>query len=454
VRGSGRQRGQSHGGSSVRRGETLMLEAFHALRWRSIWGYFRQESFAFWMVCGYLFFEYVRPQSIFPALDFLPWPRLFLLGALAGWMADRKSRWVSAPAHKWMILFLLVIIASIYAAQYPDISKAHFSDFLSWFIVYFALVLNVNNPRRLYILLLIFLAASFKLSFSLALRWAMRGFSFTSWGLQGPPGYFTNSGELSIQMLVFAPIAYRMYQVMKPHLTRWKQVLMVLMPTTAAMTIIGASSRGAQLGLVYVVYALFLKGRISIRSIAVTAVLAGAVYYAIPDAQMERFAQTGKDKTSEQRLRYWTRGVDMLNEFPVLGVGFFNFIPYFESRYPDDMLYESAQLPHNIFVQVATDAGYSGLFMYSMIIVQIFAANRRTTKLAPALDDEQQFYKSLVSGLNVGTVAFLIAGQFVSVAYYPFIWMNLALSVATEQICRNQVRQKEGGVAPTRRRIG
>jgi len=35
----------------------------------------------------------------------------------------------------------------------------------------------------------------------------------------------------------------------------------------------------------------------------------------------------------------------------------------------------------------------------------------------------------LSKGLEVGFVGFLIAGQFVSVAYYPFMWIQLALMV-------------------------
>jgi hypothetical protein len=71
------------------------MQEFYALRLRSLWAYFRGESIAFWMICGYMFVEYVRPQSIFPALDFLPWARLLLMGALVGWMIDSKAKWVS-----------------------------------------------------------------------------------------------------------------------------------------------------------------------------------------------------------------------------------------------------------------------------------------------------------------------------------------------------------------------
>jgi O-antigen ligase len=416
------------------------MEELYALRLRSLWSAFVKEHFSFWMTCGYLFFEYVRPQSIYPALDFLPWAQIFLLLAIVGWMFDTKSRWVAAPANKWIIAFLLVTTASVFNAMYPANTQEQFKELLTWIVVYFVLVLNTNNRQRLYILILIFLLASFKLSLSLAIKWAARGFSFTSWGLQGPPGYFTNSGELSIQMLVYAPVAYHLYHYIKPHLSKTKKALMLAMPITAAMTIIGASSRGSQLALVYLVYDFFLKKRLSIKAIIITTLAAIAVYQAIPAEQMQRLHDIGSDKTSQQRLLYWKRGLEMIEEHPVLGVGFYNFAPYFDAHFPEDRLYGEAQLPHNIFIQVGTDSGLVGLSAYLMLIWSAFRANTKTRKLATGLGEPGGVFIALSRGLDAGAVGFLIAGQFVTVGYYPFLWVNLAFSVAIHNICKQEIR--------------
>jgi len=62
------------------------------------------------MICCYLFFEYTRPQSIFPAIDFLPWAQLFLLGAMAGAVVDRSVKWVSSPINFIIIIFAVVFL--------------------------------------------------------------------------------------------------------------------------------------------------------------------------------------------------------------------------------------------------------------------------------------------------------------------------------------------------------
>ena len=54
------------------------MDKLYTLNPRALWSQFRKEHFAFWMICLYLIMEYVRPQSIYPGLDFLPWDKVFL----------------------------------------------------------------------------------------------------------------------------------------------------------------------------------------------------------------------------------------------------------------------------------------------------------------------------------------------------------------------------------------
>ena len=92
---------------------------------RDIWVGFWREHFAFWMICGYLFVEYVRPQSILPQIDVLPWGKLFLALAIIGAVLDRSVRWVSDPNNGLISLFLAGIVVSISVANYPEIGRAH-----------------------------------------------------------------------------------------------------------------------------------------------------------------------------------------------------------------------------------------------------------------------------------------------------------------------------------------
>lgn len=414
-----------------------------ALRFRAIFSTFRQEHISFWAVCGYLFIEYVRPQSIVPALDFLPWGKMFIALAFLTWLFDSKQRWVSDPTNKWMVLFGATIVLSSLTAYWPDESMSKLMDFFGWFIIYFLIINIVNTEKRLYLFLLLFLFASFKLSQHGARTWAMRGFSFENWGLMGPPGPFQNSGELSVQMLMFMPIAYRLAVAIRPWLSRIKFWFMMLLPVTAAMTVAGASSRGSQLGLAVQMYHTFLKGRWSLRTtvLAIAVVVAGGML--LPEEQWDRFRDAGSDDTSQQRLLYWKHGLEMIRDHPVLGVGYYNFPPYYALNHPDDIMFGSAQLPHNIFIQVGTDAGITGLLLYGALIIVGFRGNRAIRRRLG--NDRRHWLYGVSFGYDAALIGFLIAGQFVTIGYYPFMWIQLALIAAT----RNIVLTTEISPAPT-----
>lgn len=402
----------------------------YALKIKPLWQQFWQESFAFWAICGYLFVEYVRPQSIYPAIDIIPWGATMVMLSAIGLLFDKNRKWTSDPANKWMILFFIVILVSSHNAYWPEVSWPRLELFYTWLIIYFLVINIVNTPKRFYIFLLIFCLASFKLSLHGAQVWTMRGFGFADWGIMGPPGHFQNSGELSIQMLCFFPIGYYLYQALKNRVALWEKIILALFFITPVMTILGASSRGAQLALAVQCIAMFYRQIFRPKVLVGVALFAYLALTFLPEEQKERFTSMGDDRTSEQRLLYWEHGIQMIKDHPYLGVGFFNFVPYYESHHREDMLYPKAELPHNIFIQIGTDVGLTGLAIYLLLLGRFF---KRSNK---HIDDKDPIYIAASKGIAFGMVGFVIAGQFVTVGYYPFMWIGLAFFVALQNSFR------------------
>lgn len=431
--------------------------SLYSLRLGEFWRQMRREHISFWTICCYLVVEYVRPQSIIPALDVLPWAKVFLALSTLALLADKQKKWVADPANKWITLLLLAIVASSLVATYPAFSWDHFMDFFGWYVIYFLIVNIVTTEARLLIVLAIFLLCSFKLSLFGARTWAMRGFAFTNWGLQGPPGYFQNSGEFAIQMLMSSPVAYELALFLKPRISRLKFYLLMLMPLTGAMSVIGASSRGGQLALAFEVYWSMLKGRINFKTVLAVVVLGYAAFAILPAEQKARFSSAGDDATSQQRLLYWKHGLKMIEDHPLLGVGYFNFPRYFAVHYPDDMLrgpaftregVATSELPHNIFIQVGTDTGVTGLLLFVMLMYRTWKSEREIRTLVREKQDTCKPFAPLAKGLLGAMWGFAIAGQFVTVSYYPFFWINLAFMVALNNITRKHYLAQPQASAP------
>ena len=417
--------------------QPVAMDDLLALKVGSIWLAFKQQSFAFWMVCAYLFFEYVRPHSIIPALDILPWAQTFLLLSIVGLLADRNHKWVKSPINVWMLLFFLIIIFSSVFAYDQAIAWKHLPDFYTWLIIYFVVINSVTNEQRFFIFLMIFVLASAKLAFFGARTWAFRGFGFTSWGLMGPPGFFQNSGELAIQMSIFFGLSVSIFTALKNKVKGLRYWFLFLCPIAAAMTIMGANSRGAQLALAVQLLIIF-KSKLSLKRVFWSLLVAILIYSFFPAQQLERFRSIGEDDTSQQRILYWENGLDMLHDHPMTGVGYFNYPLYYNTFYSQDLVgmraRKGAELPHNIFVQVGAELGFFGLLIYVALILQGISINARQKKLLLSAGKAMHWAFHMAIGLNVGLVGFFIAGQFVSVVYYPFFWISLALSVALGNI--------------------
>lgn len=406
--------------------EQKKIEDFYAFKVKNMWAYFKSQHYSFWMICGYLFFEFVKPQALFPIIDFLPWAELLLIGAMIGAFVDPTVKWVSSVANIFIVLFLITILVSIAAAAYPEISRKYFMLFFSWFVIYFLTINIVNTPERFYIFLFIYVFSAAKIAVGTSKSWVMRGFSYQGWGLMGPSGYFQNSGELAILMLMLFPLAFYLYQNLKGRVVLWERILLLTFSICPILTILGASSRGAQVALAFQLIVMFRKSIFKFKPLIGIAILVAGLNFLLPAEQKERFNSAGDDKTSQQRLLYWEHGWEMIKEHPFTGVGFFNFIPYYEAYYSYDMLYPTAQLPHNIFIQVGTDAGFISLFFFILLILYCLIVPYRFSKVKKL----NELHRSIVVGLGYGAFGFLIAGQFVTVAYYPFLWVHLSLIVA------------------------
>lgn len=407
---------------------------------RPMWAVFWKEHPSFWCICGYLFIEYFRPQSIYPQIDILPWAQLFLILSLGLSFFDKKSKLRWSWTHTWVVLFALQIEFSFLFAYDVLWSKEYHINFYQWIIIYFVITSIVTTKERFYIFLMIFFLCSLKIAIGTARVFAFRGFSFTSWGLQGPPGYFQNSGELAILMLTLFCLSVYMIKVMWGNVNRLEKFILVLATVTPALTIVGASSRGGQLALVAAII-LILKFKILNIKVFVLAILATLSFlYILPDEQKSRFESLGSDGTSTQRLLYWTNGIEMIKEHPFTGVGYYNFIPYYTDNYPGDINFINrrgepvAELPHNILIQIGTDAGIPAIVFYISIIVSLGFYRSKNEVLS-----------SIHRGLFYGVIAFFIAGQFVSVAYYPFLWIAAALLVSMKHFEDEKILRKHGG---------
>ena len=417
------------------------MDQLYQLKPKALWQAFRKESLSYWLICFYLFLEYVRPQTIYPAIDVLPWAFVTIMATVALSFHEGNRFRVKNVENVLFVLFFLTMVFSSMLAYSPPDSFDKLSIYIAWILVYFLIINIVNTESRYFVFLVLYILWNFKMTQHGFRSWAERGFSYEDWGVSGTPGWFQNSGEFGIQLCIFIPLLLYFITALWKQWGNITRLILLLVALTAFGSVLATNSRGALLGVAGALTWMLLKSSKKIAAMAVILPIAAVAYYSIPQQTIERFEGAGDDYTSQSRLKRWTDGLDIMNDNPVLGIGYANWPRYYRENYPPAEGLEPWGLPHNIFVDAGAELGYTGLILFVLMIVFTFVNNYRTRKIALQLQDKVTYH--LAHGLDAGMIGFLISGSFVSVLFYPYFWIGMAFTVALNNVVRLKMEQKK-----------
>lgn len=390
-----------------------------------IWRRLRVEHISFWLICAYLFMEYVRPQTIYPVIDILPWTKLFVVGAFCTSFFDKSNVRNKSSLSGLLILYGVVVLLSSAFAYYPSISFGNLDVYFSWLLVYFAIVRTVRTKERFFIFLLLYMLCNFKMSQHGFVSWARKGFAFDDWGTAGAPGWFQNSGEFGIQLCIFTPIIIAFIFAIRNRLGFIFRCIFYSMPFTAIGSALATSSRGAIFGLGLAGVWSLKTSRYFFRAMMVLLLMGLVAYTFTPPEFKHRFETAGEDRTSRHRLDRWKQGWDTMKQHPLLGVGHQNWPEYFV-EHRDTVTEPGTPLVHNLFVECGTELGFLGLFTLGSIFVVMFRLTRGVRLQAKEGDECDRFFYLVAHGMDGATIGLIVSGSFVTVLYYPYVWIHAA----------------------------
>ena len=411
------------------------IKDFYAVKFRIFWSAFKEEGPAFWWICIYFFLEYIRPVSLYPVLDILPWTQLALIFALIAAFSDKNIKWVNSGANVLFVLFYLVVFLSCIFAFQPSVSWESINVVVNWILLYFLFICTINTEKRFYMFLLLFLIVNFKMSQHGFITFALRGFAYTDWGVVGAPGWFRDSGDFGIAMLIFSGIVISFVVALREYWGRYKKIFFYFMILTGLITIVGTSSRGAQLGMVAMGLWFLLKSRLGIKSVFAVLTISSLLYVLLPNQMLHEFESAGDDQTSQDRLDHWEFGIDVALDKPILGIGYKNWLTYCDFMNPQGLGHKRwCRLPHNTYISAAAETGLFGLLLYVLLALSMFIINARTRRNAISASNKFIYHTS--HGLDAGLAGYLVATIFFSNLFYPIFWVQLAMVVSLNNISK------------------
>jgi hypothetical protein len=386
----------------------------------------------------FLALEYLRP----PPLQPLKLQMVFLIVMPFFWLFSKERPWSFN-----LTLQLLFLITGAMAIPYAT----------NYFVVYM-------NARLMYGCVVIALAVTWLLAWRRNFQrvlWAWIAIvCFQAiWGTfhdgQGYGSMFGDENDLALACDVaipFALLGVRFLQGRK----RWACAGVALVLLVGCVV---SFSRGGFLGLVAsALYAVLFVGRHPVRDLAIAVGLAGVFYLSVPSSyktEMETIQNTDQG-TAETRLFIWSAATGIWLDNPIFGAGPDN-ASFLLGRYQPDptkggMFSQpvfrdkdwSMTAIHSVYFQLLGDRGLVGVSLFAATGVVFFVGLRRLRRdvgrargrIPPDLERDAMMYAFAMEAAMVG---FLVAGAFLSMAYYPYFWFLSALAVAHERAIRREL---------------
>jgi O-antigen ligase len=398
---------------------------------------------AFVGLLGYLVVEYMRLPAQYPIFQLIQVGKVVLAVSLLGWLMSTRVEYTDrSPVLRLDfalgILFFVSILSAIFAFN-STAAWASIFDLLRWVVIYFLIGRIVNNPWRLRVFTFVLLILNLKMAqFGIRGYFGQRAYGRSAEFLAsrgvgaGSVGYFGNAGDFGVAMCVIWPLAAMLISGEKKKIPR-----LILYGSLFAFlgAILTSSSRGALVTLVITALFAWVKNpRRILAGLVVVLILLGSIYL-LPEANKKRLESAlhpKTDATASTRLNRWKEGLEMFASHPILGVGPGNYPYVFLAKYSQTDPTAEVLAPHSIYIQALSELGAFGTLAFTLIVLFLWRLNVRTRKILGVLGKEapSRFEYRLSLGIGLGLLGFLLSGAFLTVLYYPHLWILMGLGVA------------------------
>jgi len=207
--------------------------------------------------------------------------------------------------------------------------------------------------------------------------------------------------------------------------------------SVALLCVVGTiltTSRGGFVGLLAVVFVLWLLNPRKILALILVGILSLAVYEVAPSSYWSHIStiESTHEGTAKGRLDSWMSAWRMFKDNP-LGVGGEQFAIHFPEYQGDAFGAHNmwGREAHSLWFTLLAELGIPGAILFATHIRANWKALRHLRKLPPV--EGRPLPVLLSTALTASFAGYFGAGTFLSAFYYPHYWFMSALLVATER---------------------
>jgi len=267
---------------------------------------------------------------------------------------------------------------------------------------------------------------------------------------------YSNPNDLAA--LTFFPLALSV-AVALTETNKWIKRAALAGVAGLPLMILLTQSRGALIALVVsgiLFFVVHTKGR-RVRSLLVAVAAAIVILPFVPTSAWQRFSlmknlasgnviEADPEGSAEARYNIWRVAGTIIKENPVSGIGL-GVYPRGHAMYAPRVGVPDAALgfrdTHSTYLNVAAETGIPGLLLFLSTVGVVAVTSERTRRVARGTPRANQLL-----ALELGLLAFMLAGVFGSFAKLSFLYMQLAIMWSVTDITKREMANAD--IRPTR----
>jgi len=392
-----------------------------------------------------LFMEYFRPEGYFPVIGTL---KLNVIIPIATFLASlcshkdsisNKSIFMSVNS-KLLVFFIGLLALSTLTSVVRLYAFTKLKAVLGYIFLYFVLNKEIDTRIKLNLFivnLVVIHLLLIMLNPEVVLNPETRSYikSVTFLG---------DGNDFALSLCILLPWCIYLFTV-ADHKTM--KLLALGIGGILFMAVIGTQSRGASIGLVFIMLFQWIKSQKKIFGLVIIAlIILGTLMFASQNYldRMESISKYETEGSAVGRIMAWESAIRMALDNPILGQGAGHFAVKYgtEFRPPGfgrtDLPWQTA---HSSYFLALGELGIPGLFFIIFILGYNFHQNNRLIRAADELTHKDNIRsRILLIALNSSIIGFAVPGAFLSALYYPHIFVIAGLCEAVRRLHVKEVK--------------
>lgn len=328
----------------------------------------------------------------------------------------------------------LIALISYFTQPFPKLISGPFLTYTALVVLFFVTLSVVDNPKRLRLVLMVFVG-----SVAFASLYVLREWQKGGGAADFRPGWVVgDSNAFAAIVAISAPIGFYLTRDKRP---RWERLFFLgCMGISVLATILGAS-RGGFLGLTAGLLVAVYKSRNRFRNLALIFAIVAPILLIAPYSPVQRFLHpTWRDTENIQtRTAAWEGGLHMVERHPLFGVGLGNFKPLVLEY--ETGTFKEQSLAHNTYLEIAAELGIPALLLFLALLFSTYRTLEKVRRMSS--QSKNCFLELAALGMEAGLAGYCVDALTVSIEYLKDFWLVIFLSMCMVSIARAAAKKEE-----------